>query len=332
MTDQALDVLVEPDGTWRWKDEDDLAEAQALGHLDCRRGSGRRAEGERVIAASPWPTGWEDWRPERRLARDVARPRLARDRMRLSGARRPSSSGTRRERPPEIPATTARRLRIPGDADWQLPRARQPAQSLGLVRLGSRWSLWHECDATGAFSHWYVNFERDQRRTPIGIDFVDEKLDFVGSPDGAVRWKDEDELVEAARTGYLDEADVRAQAAKVLADRPVADAAGMGSSCRDPAPDAGDGPQTTGRRRRSSDGRRDRPQQPRTIVPQGLRALDDGRNRRDRLRDAARDAGSSTLDLLPPRLASGSGTRPPHRRRRRAAPIHTAGIIPSTND
>ena len=29
--DHALDVIVEPDGTWRWKDEDDFAEAQALG-------------------------------------------------------------------------------------------------------------------------------------------------------------------------------------------------------------------------------------------------------------------------------------------------------------
>jgi hypothetical protein len=24
-----------------------------------------RAEGERVIAERPWPTGWEDWRPPR---------------------------------------------------------------------------------------------------------------------------------------------------------------------------------------------------------------------------------------------------------------------------
>jgi len=40
------------------------------------------------------------------------------------------------------------------------------------------------------------------------------------SHDGTVRWKDEDELVEAARSGYLDEEDVRSEAAKVLADPP----------------------------------------------------------------------------------------------------------------
>jgi hypothetical protein len=56
-TDQALDVVVRPDGTCRWKDEDELgiwsaAEAEAI-----------RAEGERVIGAAPWPTGWEGWRP-----------------------------------------------------------------------------------------------------------------------------------------------------------------------------------------------------------------------------------------------------------------------------
>ena len=63
MTDQALDVIVDPDGTWRWKDEDDLAEAQALGVWTPEEAAAIRAEGERVIAARPWPSGWEDWRP-----------------------------------------------------------------------------------------------------------------------------------------------------------------------------------------------------------------------------------------------------------------------------
>ena len=63
MTDQALDVLVDPDGSWRWKDEDDLAEAQTLGVWTAEEAAAIRAEGERVIAARPWPSGWEDWRP-----------------------------------------------------------------------------------------------------------------------------------------------------------------------------------------------------------------------------------------------------------------------------
>ncbi len=63
-TDWALDVWVEPDGRWAWKDEEDFAEAQALGILDEEAAVSVRAEGERVVAERPWPTGWESWRPE----------------------------------------------------------------------------------------------------------------------------------------------------------------------------------------------------------------------------------------------------------------------------
>ena len=60
----ALDVWVEPDGTWSWKDEDDFADAQALDVLDEEAAAAIRVEGERVIRERPWPTGWEDWRPD----------------------------------------------------------------------------------------------------------------------------------------------------------------------------------------------------------------------------------------------------------------------------
>lgn len=63
-TDWALDVVVEPDGTWSWKDEDDFERAIELGvFVDAAGAATVRAEGERVIAERPWPTGWEDWRP-----------------------------------------------------------------------------------------------------------------------------------------------------------------------------------------------------------------------------------------------------------------------------
>jgi hypothetical protein len=62
-TDQALDVLAFADGTWRWKDEDELAEAVELGIWTEAQAAEIRAEGERVVAESPWPTGFEDWRP-----------------------------------------------------------------------------------------------------------------------------------------------------------------------------------------------------------------------------------------------------------------------------
>jgi hypothetical protein len=61
--DHALDVFVAPDERWHWKDEDDFAEAQALGVFTPEEAAAVRAEGERVLAAKPWPTGWEDWRP-----------------------------------------------------------------------------------------------------------------------------------------------------------------------------------------------------------------------------------------------------------------------------
>jgi hypothetical protein len=63
--DQALDVLVSADGSWEWKDEDELAEGVDLGIWTEAEAAEIRAEGERVIAAAPWPTGWEDWRPPR---------------------------------------------------------------------------------------------------------------------------------------------------------------------------------------------------------------------------------------------------------------------------
>ena len=62
-TDWALDVVVDPDGTWHWKDEDDFAQATALGVFDDVGPEAVRAAGERAIAERPWPTGWEDWRP-----------------------------------------------------------------------------------------------------------------------------------------------------------------------------------------------------------------------------------------------------------------------------
>jgi hypothetical protein len=62
-TDQALDVTVSPNGTPTWKDEDELEEAIELGIWTTDEAAEIRAEGERVIAAAPWPTGWEDWRP-----------------------------------------------------------------------------------------------------------------------------------------------------------------------------------------------------------------------------------------------------------------------------
>lgn len=64
--DQVLDVVVAPDGSWRWKDEDELEFAVSLGVFSPDEAARIRGEGERVIAALPslLPTGWEDWQPD----------------------------------------------------------------------------------------------------------------------------------------------------------------------------------------------------------------------------------------------------------------------------
>jgi len=67
--DYLLDVVVHPDLTWEWKDEDEFAEAQGAGILTPELCDAIRAEGERAIAdieARRWPfdARYETWRPD----------------------------------------------------------------------------------------------------------------------------------------------------------------------------------------------------------------------------------------------------------------------------
>jgi hypothetical protein len=59
--DEKLDLIVRPDRTYRWKDEDELELAATAGLLDA---DAVRAEAQRVLEEWPFPTGWEDWRPD----------------------------------------------------------------------------------------------------------------------------------------------------------------------------------------------------------------------------------------------------------------------------
>jgi predicted RNA-binding protein associated with RNAse of E/G family len=63
-----------------------------------------------------------------------------------------------------------------------------------LLFYGSDWSP----------SHWYVNLEDPLRRSPVGFDTLDHKLDAIVELDGSWRWKDEDELAEIVERGLLD--------------------------------------------------------------------------------------------------------------------------------
>jgi predicted RNA-binding protein associated with RNAse of E/G family len=67
--DYLLDMVIDPDLAWEWKDEDEFAEAREAGILEPDVLDAVRAEGERTIAdlrARRWPfdTGLESWRPD----------------------------------------------------------------------------------------------------------------------------------------------------------------------------------------------------------------------------------------------------------------------------
>ncbi len=67
--DHLLDIEIRPDRTgWRWKDEEDLAEAVAAGLLTIDEALAARKEGEKVIRIleqnqPPFCDGWENWSP-----------------------------------------------------------------------------------------------------------------------------------------------------------------------------------------------------------------------------------------------------------------------------
>jgi predicted RNA-binding protein associated with RNAse of E/G family len=70
-----------------------------------------------------------------------------------------------------------------------------PANSAAVLLLyGSDWSP----------SHWYVNLEDPLRRSPVGFDTLDHKLDVIVELDGSWRWKDEDQFAEIIELGLLD--------------------------------------------------------------------------------------------------------------------------------
>jgi predicted RNA-binding protein associated with RNAse of E/G family len=64
--DQMLDIWIEPDCTWSWKDWDELDEALRAGVFTAAEVAAIRAEGRRVIEQlGSWlPTGWEAWEPD----------------------------------------------------------------------------------------------------------------------------------------------------------------------------------------------------------------------------------------------------------------------------
>jgi hypothetical protein len=62
--DLELDILCRPDRSYEWLDEDEFEEAQERGVISPTEAAAVRAEAERVLAAWPFPTGWEGFRPD----------------------------------------------------------------------------------------------------------------------------------------------------------------------------------------------------------------------------------------------------------------------------
>jgi hypothetical protein len=62
--DHELDIVVRPDGSWQWKDEDKMDDWVRRGRFTPQEVTDIRAEGERVLAEWPFPTGWEEWSPD----------------------------------------------------------------------------------------------------------------------------------------------------------------------------------------------------------------------------------------------------------------------------
>ena len=50
-------------GSWRWKDEERMDDWVREGRFTSKDVAAFRAEGERVLAEWPFPTGWEEWQP-----------------------------------------------------------------------------------------------------------------------------------------------------------------------------------------------------------------------------------------------------------------------------
>ncbi|WP_258724085.1 DUF402 domain-containing protein [Cellulomonas sp. NS3] len=66
--DLVLDLLVHPDGSWQYKDEDELADLEGAGTISPAFASWVRAQGAaaaELVERRGWPLdeGWESWRP-----------------------------------------------------------------------------------------------------------------------------------------------------------------------------------------------------------------------------------------------------------------------------
>jgi Protein of unknown function (DUF402) len=101
--------------------------------------------------------------------------------------------------------------------DWTYEHRVVQRAQLRITRPGDAYSVFLFADG------WYVNLEQPQRPTKLGFDYEDELLDVWVPFGGEPELLDEDELAEAVRRGFISpvrEAQIRAKAERIVADRP----------------------------------------------------------------------------------------------------------------
>ncbi|WP_424215420.1 cytidylyl-2-hydroxypropylphosphonate hydrolase [Streptomyces sp. BI20] len=67
--DHFLDIVVDPDRSWSWRDEDEFEQAQRVGLIDAEQADRVRRAGLAAVSVieawgPPFDDGWEDWRPD----------------------------------------------------------------------------------------------------------------------------------------------------------------------------------------------------------------------------------------------------------------------------
>ena len=96
--------------------------------------------------------------------------------------------------------------------EWRDRDVAANVSGVNVVRA-QRWSrvapVW---SATGAFLHWYVNFQLPPTRVADGFETMDLVLDLVVAPDGTWREKDREDFDAAVERGILEPSVVAAVA------------------------------------------------------------------------------------------------------------------------
>jgi predicted RNA-binding protein associated with RNAse of E/G family len=106
------------------------------------------------------------------------------------------------------PFRDGRRLKLQ-EPGYELVEQPYKAHVLSFAWPGSSAAVLLFYESDWSPSHWYVNLEDPLRRSPVGFDTLDHKLDAIVQLDGSWSWKDEDELAEIIERGLLDPGDER---------------------------------------------------------------------------------------------------------------------------